>query len=134
MTPFPPSIRVPRHPSTPRRKVLVAGAVSLGLAGVALAVSVAGPRADAKPAATAVQASLFTVETISPRTQKLARTVAANGSVSARDELLIGSDATGVRLVEVLVDVGARVRRGQLLARGDDSLLSRLAPFAIQLC
>ncbi|MGH8732732.1 MAG: efflux RND transporter periplasmic adaptor subunit, partial [Burkholderiales bacterium] len=51
------------------------------------------------------------------------RVIGATGSVNARDELLIGSDASGVRLVDVLVDVGSSVSKGQLLARADDAQL-----------
>jgi RND family efflux transporter MFP subunit len=40
-----------------------------------------------------------------------------------RDELIIGSDASGMRLVEVLAEVGSVVRKGQLLARADDAQL-----------
>jgi len=79
-------------------------------------------------ATAATAATALTVETITPRQVTLARTLAASGSVQARDELIVGSDANGVRLLEVKVDVGAVVKRGQLLARGDDAqLLAQLA-------
>ena len=60
---------------------------------------------------------------VTPAATTFARNLAATGSVRARDELVIGSDASGVRLLEVFVDVGSVVQRGQLLARGDDSTL-----------
>ncbi len=65
----------------------------------------------------------LTVEVTTPQAQTLPRTVAASGSVAARDELLIGSDAQGVRLIDVRVEVGAVVQAGELLARGDDAAL-----------
>jgi RND family efflux transporter MFP subunit len=65
----------------------------------------------------------MTVNVVTPAETKFDRTIAATGTIRPRDELLVGSDAAGVRLVEVLVDVGSRVQRGQLLARGDDALL-----------
>jgi len=68
-------------------------------------------------------ATALTVGVVTPRQVTLARTLAASGSIAARDELVIGSDAAGVRLLEVKVDVGATVRRGQLLALGDDTQL-----------
>jgi len=64
-----------------------------------------------------------TVSLVSPLSMPFARSIAATGTVMARDELIIGSDASGVRLTEVPVEVGAQVQRGQLLARGDDALL-----------
>jgi HlyD family secretion protein len=42
--------------------------------------------------------------------------VQANGSVSAWQEAIVGAEANGWRLAEVRVNVGDRVRRGQLLA------------------
>lgn len=82
------------------------------------------------PANASLPAASLTVETVSPRQVTMARTVAASGSVQARDELLVGSDANGVRLLEVLVDVGSVVKRGQLLARGDDAqLLAQAAQY-----
>jgi RND family efflux transporter MFP subunit len=65
----------------------------------------------------------MTVNVISPTPMTFDRAIAATGTVTARDELIIGSDAAGVRLVEVLVDVGSFVQKGQLLARGDDAQL-----------
>jgi RND family efflux transporter MFP subunit len=68
------------------------------------------------------------VKVVLPSPTTFARTVAATGSVSARDELIIGSDASGLRLMQVLVDVGSTVKKGQLLARADDAqLLAQLA-------
>jgi RND family efflux transporter MFP subunit len=64
-----------------------------------------------------------TVGLLAPEATNFAKTIAATGSVHARDELIIGSDASGVRLLEVLVDVGSSVRKGQLLARADDAQL-----------
>jgi RND family efflux transporter MFP subunit len=78
------------------------------------------PSAAQKPAAPVAS---VTVGVTTPEITTFSRVVAATGTVSARDELVIGSDASGVRLFEVLVDVGSVVRKGQLLARADDSQL-----------
>ena len=87
------------------------------------------PAAAQKPAAVAS----ITVQPVVPEITSFSRVIAATGSVNARDELVIGSDATGVRLVEVLVDVGSVVRKGDLLARADDSqLLTQLAQHVAQ--
>ncbi len=45
------------------------------------------------------------------------QTIAANGSIAAWQEAIVGAEAGGLRLDEVLVNVGDRVRKGQLLAR-----------------
>lgn len=83
--------------------------------------------AAAVPALPASPATALSVDVITPQPTTLARTVAASGSIGARDELLIGSDANGVRLMQVLVDIGSVVKRGQLLARADDRQLQAQA-------
>ena len=97
-------------------------AISIGAivsAGCALALIT--PKADAqKPHAPVAS---VTVNLVAPEQSIFARAVAATGTVSARDELTVGSDASGVRLLEVLTDVGSVVRKGDLLARGDDAQL-----------
>ena len=116
--------------STVGRRV-IAAAVGLAVAGAATLVSSAQDsarsRADAaqtlSPEKAAAKNAGVTVSLIAPVSTPFARGIPATGTVAARDELVIGSDATGVRLVDVLVEVGAVVQRGQLLARGDDSLL-----------
>ncbi|MFG5410703.1 efflux RND transporter periplasmic adaptor subunit [Piscinibacter sakaiensis] len=52
-----------------------------------------------------------------PQRGELVRQLPANGSVAAWQEASIGTEANGLRLTEVLVNVGDRVQRGQVLAR-----------------
>lgn len=49
--------------------------------------------------------------------------IAATGSVTAWQEASVGAEASGLRLVEVAVNVGDTVRRGQLLARFDAAIV-----------
>ena len=87
-----------------------------------------------EPKAAPAPVPSITVSVISPEAQSFVRSIAATGTVNARDELVIGSDATGARLVEVLADVGSVVRKGQLLARADDAQLqAQLAQQVAQL-
>ena len=45
------------------------------------------------------------------------------GALAAWQEIIVSPETGGLRIVELLVDVGARVKRGQLLVRlADDSL------------
>ena len=54
--------------------------------------------------------------------------LSANGNVVAWQEAIIGAEAGGLRLNEVLVNVGDQVRKGQLLARlQSDTLRADLA-------
>jgi len=107
-----------------RRQQIAAVAAAALLGATALTLAGRGNPAASTPATTSsVPAASLTVGVTTPQTTTLARTLAASGSIAAKDELVIGSDATGVRLMEVRVDVGSVVRRGQLLARGDDAQL-----------
>lgn len=119
-----PQASLPRRLATRRNVALAIGLALFGATAFTLANK--PDRGDAPKAAPA--AGSLTVGIVAPQSLTLARTIAASGSISALDELVIGSDAAGVRLTEVRVDVGSVVRRGELLARGDDSqLLAQLA-------
>jgi RND family efflux transporter MFP subunit len=71
----------------------------------------------------ATNTASVTVNAVAPVQSTFDRTIAATGTVTPRDELIIGSDASGVRLTDVLVEVGSTVAKGQLLARADDAQL-----------
>lgn len=66
-------------------------------------------KATAKPA--------LTVATVTPQQVMLPVTLAANGNLAAWQEASVGTESSGLRVAEVLVNVGDRVRRGQVLAR-----------------
>lgn len=69
----------------------------------------ADKKATAKPA--------LTVATVTPQQVMLPVTLAANGNLAAWQEASVGTESSGLRVAEVLVNVGDRVRRGQVLAR-----------------
>jgi RND family efflux transporter MFP subunit len=58
---------------------------------------------------------------VAPATETLAsRTVSASGSLAADDQLVLGTKVIG-RLGEISVDLGSRVKKGQAIARIDQS-------------
>lgn len=65
----------------------------------------------------------LTVTTVSPVQAMLPVTLTANGNLAAWQEAVIGTEASGLRITGVLVNVGDRVRRGQVLARFDAGTL-----------
>ena len=65
---------------------------------------------------TAVAKPALTVTTVQPMMRELAIKLPANGSVTAWQEAVIGSEANGLRLVDVKVNVGDKVTQGQVLA------------------
>lgn len=48
----------------------------------------------------------------------------ANGTIAAWQESIVGTELNGVRLIETLVQVGDKVKRGQLLARFSEGILA----------
>lgn len=56
--------------------------------------------------------------------QPLRTMVTASGTVAAWRELIIGSEANGLAIVEVLADEGDKVTKGQVLARINSSVIA----------
>lgn len=103
------------------RNVMLAGGT---VAVLCTALVMFAEKAPAEPEAGSVRPpASITVDVVTPTLATFARTIAATGTVRARDELVIGSDLAGVRLLAVHAEVGTRVRQGELLAEADASLL-----------
>lgn len=84
---------------------------------ILFALSLAGCSKDAddkKKNAPATPA--LTVSTARPSTAELPLRMGANGNVAAWQEAVIGSESNGLRLLEVRVNVGDVVRKGDVLA------------------
>jgi RND family efflux transporter MFP subunit len=69
---------------------------------------------EKKPAATAKAA--LTVTVTQAQSASIPMRIAANGNIAAWQEASVGTEANGLRLAEVLVNVGDVVKRGQVLA------------------
>ncbi len=99
--------------------MIVVGFVALaGAAAVATGQAVNDARSDtaAKKLAASSRPAL-TVSTVAPQKAEWPRTISANGNITAWQEAIIGAELSGLRLTDVLVNVGDTVKRGQLLAR-----------------
>lgn len=120
MKPYPSESTVKLYMMFTSRRGLALGMGVIALSTAALVLSGCGEStAKEKPA----QSASMTVNVVTPAQTNFDRAIAATGTISPRDELIVGSDASGVRLMEVLVDVGSVVSKGQLLARADDAQL-----------
>lgn len=73
------------------------------------------PEEKAKPAARAA----LSVTLATPRSEAWPQVLAANGNVVAWQEAVIGAETGNQRLTDVRVQVGDRVRKGDVLARID---------------
>jgi HlyD family secretion protein len=97
------------------RPTLIAVTLAIALAGAATLTLTAKAADEAKPEATAVKPAL-TVSVAQPQTGTFPMRISANGSVAAWQEASIGTEANGLRLADVKVNVGDVVKRGQVLA------------------
>ena len=105
---------------TRRSRALWAGLGALAvLGGGALAVRAA----DDKKAPAAAARPALTVTVTQPRTANVPLHIAANGNIAAWQEAIIGTEANGLRLAEVRVNVGDVVKKGQVLATFTPDLL-----------
>ena len=95
--------------STPRLFLLTGSAALL-----CLSLAGCGKDEDTKKSAPATPA--LTVSTATPSTASLPLKLAANGNVAAWQEAVIGSESGGLRLLEVRVNVGDVVTKGEVLA------------------
>lgn len=85
-------------------------------------VSAAGCK---KPETKAAEApSVLTVSTEAAAVHALPRQLELTGSVAAWDQMPVMPAANGLRIMQVLVDEGAVVQKGQLLAKLDDATLN----------
>lgn len=102
---------------TPQKSALISG--SIVLTGIVIAVAFATPRTNTpareSSASTAAQPSLsVSVASLQPATFPVK--VTANGNIMPWQEASVGTEANGLRLIDVKVNVGDTVRRGQPLA------------------
>ena len=101
------------HLPTPSKAIILVAALAIftGAAGLFATQSRA---ADDKKAAQPKPA--LTVMIVQPQQGQLPIKLSANGNITAWQEAIIGSEAPGLRLLEVRVNVGDAVRAGQVLA------------------
>jgi len=78
-----------------------------------------------KPVAVAAEGvkSALTVTTVRPEVRVWSERVTASGSVTAWQEAIIGAEIGGLRLADVLVNVGDKVKKGDVLARYADEMV-----------
>lgn len=87
----------------------------------------AADEAGNKPAAAKARPAL-SVKLAAAEAQEWPQALTASGSVAAWQEAVVGAEISGLRLSQVLVHVGDKVKRGQLLAQlSADTVLSELA-------
>jgi RND family efflux transporter MFP subunit len=108
-------------------RIVMTTVVAFTLVVTALAVWAPGQAPDNHEAVATVQPALtVAVTTLQPATLPIR--VAANGNIMPWQEASIGTEADGLRLAEVQVNVGDRVQRNQVLATfASDTVSAELA-------
>ncbi|MGC8521656.1 MAG: efflux RND transporter periplasmic adaptor subunit [Steroidobacteraceae bacterium] len=115
-------VTVPARRGALRKRWLVAGAVGLALlAGAAVWRHVMDKPAARVPLSD--QPNVPLVSTLVPGIEPVNTQVMVTGTIAARHDLPIGDGGQAGRIVKVYVQVGDWVRRGQILAQLDDSVL-----------
>jgi RND family efflux transporter MFP subunit len=98
------------------RQLLLSAVAAVAVAATAaLVIGLRANAADDKKAAVPAKPALSVVVT-QPQRSTMPVSTSANGNVAAWQEASIGTEANGLRLAEVLVNVGDVVKRGQVLA------------------
>lgn len=92
-------------------------AVPAALLAVALAAILPGGARAAEPAHADKAAPTLTVTVVQPRPDTMTDTLLVTGTLKPREEIEVGPEIEGYRVVEILVEAGDRVEKGQVLAR-----------------
>jgi RND family efflux transporter MFP subunit len=98
---------------------VVVALVLLVVAGIIWKVRTLGPTG---PAVLATQQSLPLVTVTSPGVIPVTSTVTFTGTIAARYDMPIGIEGDAGRIIAVYVEAGDRVKKGQLLAKIDESV------------
>lgn len=90
----------------------------MALATIAIATHAADDNKPVPAAASSTAAKpALSVNVTTPQNGEWPQTLAANGNIAAWQEAVVGAEVGGLKLTEVLVNVGDKVKRGQPLAR-----------------
>ncbi|MDH7793966.1 MULTISPECIES: efflux RND transporter periplasmic adaptor subunit [unclassified Beijerinckia] len=117
-----------------RRSIVIPALVVLGLAGAGAAWKFGSAQAarpepkDKVSANLAHQPTPQPVTVVAARAHDIVETVLATGTLVARNEVLIGPEIEGLRIVELLAEEGDKVEKGAVLVRLQrDALDAQLA-------
>ena len=111
----------------PVNRTFAACAVVLAAVLAAVAVAWVERPATAASVQDAKTPSVLTVSAVTPKTESWPEIVQGSGPLAAWQEIIVSPETGGLRIAELLVDVGASVKRGQLLARlADESVQADL--------
>jgi HlyD family secretion protein len=121
ITPIPPQTSDSEGGGSARGKWIAVAVAAAVLAGVAL-ILWRGHTDDPALATLATQRAIPLVSVTSPGVTSVTSTVTFTGTISARYDMPIGIEGDAGRIIGVYVEAGDHVKRGQLLAKIDESV------------
>ncbi|CAL60277.1 putative Secretion protein HlyD [Herminiimonas arsenicoxydans] len=99
-----------------KRKFIIIALIALFVLAAIIIALASGKSGTAKKKDETGPKPALTVTTAQPAQAQLPIKLSANGSITAWQEAIIGSESNGLQLTDVRVNVGDVVRRGQVLA------------------
>jgi RND family efflux transporter MFP subunit len=110
-----------------RRIIIFAAVAAIAILVIAFLMLSGGEDKAASEAAAAKQGQVPTVTVVVPGRSQIARTITASGALAARHDQPVGVAGEGGMVRAVLVEAGAWVRQGQVLAMVDRAVQSQTA-------
>ncbi len=114
-----------RHRTSLKVLVICIGAIAVLVTGCSRGKQGNPGASAAKPGAAAPAGPIaaMTITTTQVRSQEVVRSVPATGTIYPWQEVIVGAEVGGYRVAAVLVDVGTRVKQGQVLVRLSGDML-----------
>lgn len=100
-----------------KTKILALVGLAILIVLIVVLVKLATGKSEVEKSAQKTQVPALTVTVAQPGKAQLPITLVANGNIAAWQEAIIGSESNGLQLTDVLVNVGDKVHRGQVLAK-----------------
>jgi HlyD family secretion protein len=119
--PLPPTTSVPTAGGTGNSRWIALG-VATAIIGAVAYILWRGHTEDPATAAMAHQQSIPLVSVVSPGVTPVTSTVTFTGAIAARYDMPIGIEGDAGRIIAVYVEAGDHVKRGQLLAKIDETV------------
>lgn len=117
------SIQTSGQVRTGSRTLLVWGLVVVCTLGTFGTLKAMKSQRDKKPTGTATPKPVMTVSTVKTVYEPMADEIVVTGTVRAVDPMAVGAEVNGLRIDAIEVEEGATVRKGQVLARLNSSVL-----------
>ncbi len=95
---------------------VLAAIIGVGIVIAGILYFVLSPKAPEERKSQGAVRPALTVTTVVPKQVSLPMKLSANGNITAWQEASIGAEAAGLRIAQVRVNVGDRVKQGQVLA------------------